>query len=86
MFKDKWYNIGCSLKVPIERLDQFKSLSDPLLEVLTHWLKGAAETLPSLDEVASALREQGINEVELMSMNCGDQLKEVKNKADSGIS
>ena len=80
--KDKWHAIGCSLKVPTKWLDQFKSLSDPLLEVVTHWLKGARETLPSVDEVVSALREQGISVMEPMYYY--DQQKEVKIKADSG--
>ena len=81
--KDKWYAIGCSLKVPTKQLDQFKSLSDPLLEVLTHWLKGTRETLPSMDEVVSALKEQlGINVME--PMHYYDQQKEVEIKADSG--
>ena len=80
--KDKWYAIGCSLKVPTKRLDQFKSLSDPLLEVVTHWLKGTRETLLSMDEVDSALREQGISVVE--PMHYYDQQKKVEIKADSG--
>lgn len=62
--KDKWRSIGKSLKVPGERLDKFVGLTDPLLEVIVHWLKGEGDTPHSWDAVVMALREPSVSNAE----------------------
>ena len=63
--KEKWRSIGESLKVPSEHLDQFACLTDPLLEVIVHWLNRGGDTPPSWDAVVMALREPTISEADL---------------------
>lgn len=63
--KDKWRELGKSLKLPSNCLSQFVGLSDPLLEVIIHWIKGAKEPTPSWDIVVTALRCPAIDEDEL---------------------
>ena len=61
--KDKWRSIGEALKVSGQRLDQFVDLSEPLLEVIVHWLKGGEDV--SWDVVVDTLRSSSINETEI---------------------
>lgn len=63
--KEKWYSIGTGLNLPNKVLDQFVNLTDPLLEVIVHWLKGRRDTPPSWDVIVITLRDPSINETEL---------------------
>ena len=91
--KDKWRSIGEGLKVPGERLDQFVGLTDPLLEVIVHWLAEVGDTPPSWDTVMVTLRDLGISEAELADkihrLHCDHrqeekEIDERKAQADSG--
>ena len=63
--KDKWYSIGEVLKIPPERLNHFEGVTDPLLEVIVHWLKGGRDIPPTWSDIMGILRNPSINELEL---------------------
>lgn len=44
---------------------QFVGISDPLLEVIIHWLKGARHITPTWEIVVSVLQNPNINEAQL---------------------
>lgn len=62
--KDKWKSIGKGLNIPNERLDLFEGVTDPLLEVIVHWLM-RGDAPPSWNLIVLLLRSQNINEAEL---------------------
>jgi hypothetical protein len=62
--KSKWRVIAHSFKIPNETSRQFEGLSDPLLEVIIHWFKGAGNTMLSWDAVIQMLQDPTINEAE----------------------
>ena len=53
------------LSIPPERLNQFRDVTDPLLEVIVYWLKGSGDVPPTWDDVVGILRCPSINEPEL---------------------
>ena len=63
--QDKWYKIGIGLGVPTEQLEKFVGLSNPLLEVIVHWLKGTRHPPASWETVFSILQHPDINEAKL---------------------
>ena len=65
MIKHKWCCIGKVLKIPSKHLEQFTGLTDPLLEVIIHWIKGVGDMPPSWDAIVVSLRDPSINEAEL---------------------
>lgn len=63
--KEKWHSIGKVLKLSPERLHQFKDVTDPLMEVIVHWVKGVGDTPPSWDTIVGTLRDPSVNEMEV---------------------
>ena len=71
-------------------LEQFMGLSDPLLEVIVHWLNGVGDIAPSWDAVVATLRDPNISETELadkihrLYCNHRQEEKVIKEQIDSG--
>ena len=88
--KSKWRIIGESFSIPSESLDYFVDLSNPLLEVIVHWVKAGRATA-SWDAVEAAIRDPRVNEADLADkiyrLYCGhkeEQKVERKGQAYSG--
>lgn len=83
--------IGRGFKIPDETLNQFEDLSNPLLEVIVHWLKGTGNTLPSWEVLISILQDPSVDEAEragkIQRLYCNYREEEAtgnERKADSG--
>ena len=75
-------------------MDQFKGVSNPLLEVIVHWLKGVKDIPPSWEFVETILRSPDIGEDELADKihrrycDHSEEVKALERKeamADSGM-
>lgn len=84
--KDQWQRIGERLKIPGEHLEQFKGLTEPLLEVIVHWMKGERDTPPSWSTLEDVLRDPGIDKSELADkvhrLHCASQPEEKSRNAE----
>ena len=65
--RSSWYNIGLQLDIKFTELDNFKKMSDPMLEMLKHWLKTAVNPRPTWEAVVKALKSPLVNEKKLAS-------------------
>ena len=85
--KSKWRIIGESFNIPSESLDYFADLSDPLLEVIIHWVKaGRGGVPPSWDAVVAAVDEADLAD-KIYKLYCDhkeEQKVERKGQAYSG--
>ena len=67
--RNKWYDVGLKLKVPIDTLDSIRSQyddhGDQLCEMLKPWLKGAAKSNPEWKVLVEVLRSHLIGESKL---------------------
>ena len=61
-----WYQFGLSLGVPNSVLEQFNKDyldEDALFEILDYWLKHHPFSQPTWEDVATALKKVGFNEL-----------------------
>ena len=71
--RSSWYNIGLQLDIEFTELDNFKKMSNPMLEMLKHWLKTAVYPRPTWEAVVKALRSPSVKEIDLatqLECNC----------------
>jgi hypothetical protein len=60
-----WHQFGLSLEIPADIVEQLKDYSDKdaLVEILDYWLKNHHSGQPTWQDVATALKKAGFNDI-----------------------